>query len=64
MKTILAALLAMAIVGGLAGQASAAASTSTPGTAGSAAPFSLAEAEYDFPAFGTQQWWQLQEDRG
>jgi hypothetical protein len=61
MKTILAAFIAMAIVGGLAGQASAAAST---GNRGSAASFTVAEADYDSPAFGTQQWWQLQEDRG
>jgi len=61
MKTIVAALLALAIAGGLAGQASAAAGTSTLGPS---ATLSVASAEHDYPDFGSQQWWQLQQDMG
>jgi hypothetical protein len=56
MKTILATLLAMSVVGGLAGLAVAADS-------GMRGP-RVATTEYDFPDFGSQPWWQLHDDQG
>jgi hypothetical protein len=58
MKTIVAAFLAMSVLAGLAGQASAA-SVPEPNTT-----LNIAAAEYDFPDFGSQHWWDLQQDRG
>jgi hypothetical protein len=57
MKTILAALLALSFLGGLAGLAGAS-TRSAPATV------NLASAEYDFPDFGTQPWWQQHQDMG
>jgi hypothetical protein len=59
MKKILGAGFAMVLALGLAGQVSAAATQST-----STGVVRVAAGEYDYPPFGSQNWWDLQGDRG
>jgi hypothetical protein len=61
MKTIMATLLGIALLAGFAGQSSAASSTaSTPSRVAAIG----GPSDYDSPAFGTQQWWDLHDDQG
>jgi hypothetical protein len=61
MKTILATLLGISVMAGLATQSSAA--TSLPADPHNAI-VNLAAADYDDPAFGSPGWWEQEEDRG
>lgn len=58
MKIILTTLLAMSALAAVAGQAGAASKPAHE------ASLNVAAAEYDFPPFGSEQWWELQGDRG
>jgi hypothetical protein len=61
MKAFLATLISMALFAGVAGQVSAA--TAAPAQTGKVISVAYAD-EHDFPSFGSQQWWQQQQDRG
>jgi hypothetical protein len=61
MKTILAALLGIPLIAGLASHAGAADSTQP---VASAAIVNVAAADYDDPPFGSPRWWQQEGDRG
>lgn len=64
MKIVFAAILSVPLMTGLVGQASAAASAQMIGGSATSATYHVAANEYDFPAFGSQQWWEQEGDRG
>jgi hypothetical protein len=61
MKTILATLLGISVMAGLATQSSA---VSSLPAAPHSAIVNVAAADYDNPGFGSQRWWDQQGDRG
>ena len=60
MKAILTTFLALSLMAGPASQSRAA----TPAPAPLNATANVVAVDYDNPAFGTQEWWRQQEDRG
>jgi hypothetical protein len=66
MKPMFASLLATSLLAGLIGEASAAKTEPGYNASSLAArhrPARKYGREYDFPRFGSERWWELQEDR-